>query len=136
MNRALVLAEWRLARLALRAAQLLVRNRIYPDAVSRAYYAILHSAKAALQTRGVSAESHAAVKRLFGMHLIKTGDFEPEWSAALAEGLDDRLSADYDSERSVSAREARAESRRAAAFLRRVRSFLRTQGLTPTELNG
>ena len=36
----------------------------YADGVSRAYYAILHAAKAALQLRDVTAESHAAVKRL------------------------------------------------------------------------
>lgn len=64
MNRSLVLAEWRLACLALRAARLLAQNRIYPDAVSRAYYAVLHAAKAALQTKDISADSHAAVRRL------------------------------------------------------------------------
>lgn len=135
MNRPLVLAEWRRARLALRAARLLVRNRIYPDAVSRAYYAVLHAAKAALQTKDISADSHAAVRRLFGMHFIKTGEFEREWSSPLAEGLDDRLAADYDSNRHVTSREARDESRRAAAFLKRVRRFLRAQGLTPAELD-
>ncbi len=34
------------------------------DAISRAYYASLHAAKAALQVHGVGADSHAAVKRL------------------------------------------------------------------------
>lgn len=136
MNRTVVLAEWRLARNALRAAQLLARHRIYPDAVSRAYYAVLHAAKAALQTKDISAESHAAVRRLFGMHFIKTGEFEREWSSPLAEGLDDRLAADYDSDREFTAREARDESRRAAAFLKRVRRYLRAQGLKPADLDG
>lgn len=77
MNRTLVLAEWRLARNALRAAQLLARHGIYADAVSRAYYAVPHAAKAALQTKDISAESHAAVKRLFGLHFVKTEEFEP-----------------------------------------------------------
>ncbi len=130
-----MLAEWRLARNALRAAQLLARHGIYADAVSRAYYAVLHAAKAALQTRNISAESHAAVKRLFGLHFVKTGEFEPEWSASLAEGFEDRLAADYDGERQFTAREARDESRRAGAFLKRVRRFLRSQGLTPAELD-
>jgi hypothetical protein len=136
MNRTLVLAEWRLARNALRAAQLLARHGIYADAVSRAYYAVLHAAKAALQTKDISADSHAAVRRLFGLHFIKTGEFEREWSSPLAEGLDDRLAADYDGERQFTGREARDESRRAAAFLKRVRRFLRTQGLAPAQLDG
>jgi len=46
------------------------------------------------------------------------------------------LAADYDSDRKFTAREARDESRRAAAFLKRVRSFLRAQGLAPAELDG
>lgn len=135
MNRTVVLAEWRLARNALRAAQLLAQHGIYADAVSRAYYAVLHAAKAALQTKDISAESHAAVRRLFGMHFIKTGEFEREWSSPLAEGLDDRLAADYDSDRKFTAREVRDESRRAAAFLKRVRRYLRAQGLAPADLD-
>ena len=69
------------------------------------------------------------------MHFIKTGEFEREWSSPLAECLDDRLAADYDSDRKFTAREARDESRRAAAFLKRVRRFLRARRLTPAELD-
>lgn len=84
MNRTLVLAEWRLARNALRAAQLLARHGIYADAVSRANYAVPHAAKAALQTKDISAESHAAVKRLFGLHFVKTEEFEPFGDGSVA----------------------------------------------------
>ena len=66
---------------------------------------------------------------------VKAGEFEPEWSASLAEGFENRLAADYDGERQFTGREARDEARRAAAFLKRVRRFLRSQGLTPAELN-
>ena len=48
MNRDLVLAEWRRAQMALRAAQLLTAEGYPEDASSRAYYAILHAAKAVL----------------------------------------------------------------------------------------
>ena len=41
MNRDLALAEWRRARMALRAAQLLTVEDYPEDAASRAYYAIL-----------------------------------------------------------------------------------------------
>ena len=70
MNRNMVMAEWSRAREALRAAETLTRNRCYADGISRAYYAILHAAKAALQVHNVAAESHAAVRRMFGLHLI------------------------------------------------------------------
>ena len=78
MNRELVLAEWKRARQCLRAAEILVRENCYEDAVSRAYYAVLHAAKAALEVHDVAAESHAAVRRLFGQHLIRAGEIERE----------------------------------------------------------
>lgn len=134
MNRQLVLAEWARASLSLRAARLLARNKIYPDAVSRSYYALLHAAKAALQTRSVGAQSHAAIKRLFGLHLVKTGVIEPKWSADLIEGLDDRLAADYDAERPVTRQLALDEIRRARAFVMRMRKYLIAQGVSRAEL--
>lgn len=70
MNRSMVLAEWNRARESLRAAETLTREGLCADAISRAYYAILHGAKAALQVRDVAAESHPAVRRMFGLHLV------------------------------------------------------------------
>ena len=69
MNRGIVLAEWRRASEALRGAELLAAEGCCADAVSRAYYAVLHAAKAALLANGIEAGSHATVRRLFGLHL-------------------------------------------------------------------
>jgi uncharacterized protein (UPF0332 family) len=129
----MVLAEWRRARLALRAAELLTREDCYADAVSRAYYAILHAAKAALYVHNATAESHTAAKRMFGLHLIRTGELEPEWSAHLGESQDDRLAADYDAEASFSKEKARHECRRTRQFLSRIRQYLLTKGFTAYE---
>lgn len=134
MNRNMVLAEWRRASEALRAAESLTRDSWYADAISRAYYAILHAAKAALFVHDVAAESHAAVRRLFGQHLIRAGEIESEWSAHLVESLDDRLAADYDAEASFSVKEARQECRRSREFLSRIRRYLVTQGIKANEL--
>lgn len=43
---------------ALRAANLLLNEGLYEDCVSRAYYAVLHAAKAALVTVGEVPKSH------------------------------------------------------------------------------
>ena len=134
MNRTMIVAEWRRATESLAAAELLTRERHYADAVSRAYYAILHVVKAALHVRDVTAESHAAVRRMFSHHLVRTGDIEPEWSAYLAEGLDDRLAADYDATHPFSGRDARTECDRSRAFLARIQEFLLASGLTREEL--
>ena len=117
MNRNMVLAEWYRARESLLAAESLTRGDPFADAISRAYYAILHAAKAGLHVHDVAAESHSAVRRMFGLHLIRSREIEPEWSAYLIAGLDDRLAADYDVEMQFSKKEARSECLRAGEFL-------------------
>lgn len=134
MNRGLVIAEWQRACKSLRAAEILAREGYSADAVSRAYYAILHAAKAALHVYDVAADSHAAVRRLFGLHLVRAGGIEKEWSAHIAERLDDRLAADYDAEASFSEEAARSECRRNGEFLDRIFRYLLTNGLTESEL--
>ena len=134
MNRALVLGEWKRAAEGLGAAESCRRDGYYADSVSRAYYAILHAAKAALYLRGITAESHAAVKRLFGLHLIQTGLIEAEWGSFAGESLDLRLTADYDVETPFSEMDAREEYSRARSFLVRIRVLLLANGLSPEEL--
>lgn len=75
-----------------------------------------------------------AVKRLFGLHLIRTGIIEPEWSAHLGKSLEERLAADYDAEAVFSTDSVREECRRARKFLGRIRRYLRANGLTVGEL--
>jgi len=134
MNRNMVLAEWSRAREALRAAETLTREHCYADAISRAYYAILHAAKAALHIHDVSVANHAAVRRMFGLHLVRSGEIEPEWSAYLIESLDDRLAADYDVETDFSKKDAKDECGRSREFLTRIRRYLLRKGLKDREL--
>lgn len=74
-------AEWRHAARSLGAAEVLFEQGFPEDAVSRAYYAVLHAAKAALLAEDLTATSHAAVRRLFGQHLVKSGAIEKEGSS-------------------------------------------------------
>ena len=134
MNRHMVLAEWQRATQSLQAAELLAREGYCEDAVSRAYYAILHAAKAALFVHDVATTSHAAVRRMFGRYLIRTGEIEREWSSHLGESLDDRLAADYDASVSFSAEETRQECQQARAFVERMRRYLFMRGFTAHEL--
>jgi uncharacterized protein (UPF0332 family) len=124
MNLTLVRAEWQRAAQALGAADVL-RQAGYPaDALSRAYYATLHAAKAALAVPEVPTTSHAAVRRMFGLHLIQTGAIEGTWGSRLAEILDDRLAADYDVEAQFTGAEATDACQQARAFLERIRTYL------------
>ena len=134
MNRDIVLAEWRRSTQALQAADLLSREDYQEDSVSRACYAILHAAKAALLVHDVATASHAGVRRMFGKHLVLTGDIEGQWSKYLGQSSDDRLMADYDAGVSFTAEESRDECQRARAFVERIRQYLLAKGLTAQEL--
>lgn len=134
MNRVLVMAEWKRAAECQRAAQLCMDGQCFADAAARAYYAVLHGAKAALHMRGVSADSHAAVKRLFGHHLIQTGLIEPDWGRLIGSTSDRRLMADYDVETVFAEADAAKACDDAAAFLARIRDLLLASGLAPEEI--
>ncbi len=134
MNRDVVVGEWRMAARTLQAAKLLSRQGYPADAMSRAYYVTLHAARAALAVREVTTHSHSGVRRMFGLHLIRSGAIEPEWSEYLGESLDERLAADYDIGTSFSSEQAREECERAEAFLARIRRYLLTNGFTEGEL--
>lgn len=112
----------------------MVSEGYHDDAVSRAYYVVLHAAKAALLVHDIAAESHTSVRRLFGKHLILTGAIEPEWSKYLGGSLDDRLAADYDIGTSFSSDEAVWHCRSAAEFVARLRRYLAENGFTNAEL--
>ena len=85
------------ARQSLQAAALLHEQELHADAISRSYYAILHAARAALLAHDVVAESHAGLRRLFGLTLVRPGLLETEWARILATAQDRRAAADYDS---------------------------------------
>jgi uncharacterized protein (UPF0332 family) len=134
MNRELVIAEWRRAQQALGSAQLLTRGGYYEDAIARIYYALFHAAKAALHVHDISADTHNAVRRMFGLHLIKPGEIEAQWSAPLGQTFDERQAADYNPQVSFSAKEANDACRDARAFVRRIRSYLLANGFTVSQL--
>ena len=119
---------------SLEAADVLAREAYGEDAVSRAYNAVLHAAKAALLVHGVAPESHAAVRRMFGQHLVRTGELEAQWSKRLTQHSDDRLAADYDVGIFFSAEDAQEECGQARAFVDRIRRYLSAKGLTEQEL--
>jgi len=84
------------AKKALSAAKTLLEYQLYEDCVSRAYYAVLHAAKAALAIEGIEAQSHLAVRRIFGLNLVKTGKIEKDFARILTKEKEDREIGDYD----------------------------------------
>ena len=117
-------STWKRAQESLQAAEVLHEKALYADAVSRCYYAVMHATRAALLANGLVAESHNAVRRLFGQHLVKPGAIEPEWARVLGVEQDRRIAADYDSESVWDAEGAQRLLDDARRFLERIRSYL------------
>lgn len=77
------------------AAILLFDNGFLSDAVSRLYYFLLHMIRALLLSKGFEPKSHEGVLRLFSLHFIKEGIFEPKTSHIFAKLMKYREEADY-----------------------------------------
>ncbi|MFQ5964281.1 MAG: HEPN domain-containing protein [Candidatus Scalinduaceae bacterium] len=114
---------------ALDAAKKLFEEELFEDAISRSYYAVLHAAKAALLGDHIIVDSHEAVKRLFGMHLVKTGKVDAKFSKILREEQDERFLADYDV--SFSPEKERVEKRikDAVCFFDAMSSYLKQKDI-------
>jgi len=77
------------------AAILLFDEGFLSDAISRLYYYLLHNVRALLLTKGLEPKSHEGVLRVFSLHFIKEGIFEPKASHIFARLMKYREEADY-----------------------------------------
>jgi uncharacterized protein (UPF0332 family) len=110
---------------ALNAAKKLFEEKLLEDAISRSYYSVLHAAKAVLLGESIMVASHEAVKRLFGMHLVKTGKMDTKFSKILREEQDERFLADYDVSFSPEAERVEKRIKDAEFFLDAMSSHLK-----------
>lgn len=124
MSAAAALAEWRRAQAALGATDSCRRDGYHADAVSRAYYAVLHAARATLQLDDIETETHAATRNTFGLYIVRAGYVEPQFGSFLRAMSESRADADYDVDRLFSAADADATYERANLFLDRIRTVL------------
>jgi len=116
------------AKKSLRAAETLRDHELNEDAVSRAYYAVLHAAKAALATIDLYPDSHQSVRQMFGLHLVKTGRIEREYATILTAEQEDRELSDYNID--ISIEKDRADHRVAEArkFVERIEKHIQSFG--------
>ena len=110
------------------AANLLFDNGYLNDAVSRLYYFILHNMRALLLTEGLEPKSHEGVVRLFGLHFVKPGVFDPKASHMFVKLMKYREEADYNPSY-VFTREDFLEFRKEAGYISdKIRSYLMEKG--------
>jgi len=122
-------SEFIRAKKSLEAAETLFKNGFYEDSISRSYYTILHAAKAALILEKISVDSHSAVRRLFGRHLIRSGKFDNKYAKILSKEQDMRFRADYDSMYIAEEEDARECIDEARDFLFAVKNYLKVQSV-------
>src|SRR4030042_4010993 len=79
----------------LRVAEKLLQNGDYEDAISRAYYAIYHAAKAALATIDVFPKTHEGLVSEFGKRFALTGMLPRELGKILADAKAARETNEY-----------------------------------------
>ena len=134
MNGEIAKRHWKWATNALHAANRDALNHDPQNAVSRAYYAMMHAANAALAAKGLQAKTHSGTQALFNQHLVRPGLVDKERGRDLARGQEGRTSAEYDVSKDVSESQGHEQVKRATAFLSEIRTHLRRAGLREEEL--
>ena len=129
MNHENIVSEFNRGLKSLQAAQILLKEGLYEDAVSRGYYAVMHAAKAALFYHNTLAESHSAVRRLFGKILVNPGHIEKEWARILSQEQDQRIVADYSIQIPIAKEAADDLIKNAEKFIERIRTYLQECGV-------
>jgi uncharacterized protein (UPF0332 family) len=112
----------------LRAAEKLFQDGYYEDAVSRAYYAMYHAARAALSIVNVFPKTHEGVVAEFGRKFVLTGIFEKELGKNLAHAKAARETYEY-TIATVLKPEAEAILRNAQNFVKTVKKYLEKTGV-------
>lgn len=123
-KREAVATELRLATEELTIAEGLVQAGHFRVAVSRAYFAVFHAARALLYAEGLEPKSHASVQTLWSSHLVKSGRYEPASGRVLARLQRYRELADYSPDFVVDEPSAGEDVHAAAALLRRIEADL------------
>ena len=125
-QKSVLLARKELARAekSLRAAGMLLEHELYEDAVSRAYYAVLHASKAALASLDIFPVTHQSVRRLFGLHLVKMQIIEREYATILTAEQEDRELSDYDITIVIGRERAGQRVNDAHRFVYRIKDYL------------
>lgn len=108
----------------LEAARVLHEKGFSFKAVSSAYYAIYHAAKALLLIKGVDPKSHEGVERMFSLYYIKTKEFDLTAGKAIGRLMKMREEADYYPEIPFTPEESQDAIKMAVGFVSQARSFV------------
>jgi len=83
------------ARRVMAMADFALAQGIFEEAVSSAYYAAHHSARALLFSLGLEVRSHDGLRSLLGEHFVRDGRLPRDTTSKLKALFDGRIEADY-----------------------------------------
>ncbi|MDD5482778.1 MAG: HEPN domain-containing protein [Kiritimatiellae bacterium] len=109
---------------ALGAARHLLSSGFYNDAVSRAYYAAFHWARALLVSRGIEAKTHRGVIQLFHHNFVRAGTVTEETAGHLSRLETYRELSDYTAFSHFTEAQAREEISLSETFINACRQLL------------
>jgi len=109
---------------ALRAAEELLRLGLHNDAVSCAYFAAYHWARALLFTQGIESKAHRDVLQLLGLHFVRTKQLPGDAATLLGQLASQRKASDYTASMRFTMEEAAEIVRQANAFIALCRPLL------------
>ena len=108
----------------LEAARVLLNVNLYPDSISRSYYAVLCAADAALATKGFVPKSHEGTNNLFGYHFFRKGLVDAKFKGLIGRAAKARLKADYYKDVTFSREDAEYWFGRAQEFVAAIESAI------------
>jgi uncharacterized protein (UPF0332 family) len=101
----------------LREAQILLEAGLFVGAVSRAYYAAYHWARALLFLKGLEPRTHRGVIQLVSLHYVQAGTLSEAAAADLAHLETFRELCDYNAKATFDRSQALDEIKRARRFV-------------------
>lgn len=113
---------------ALNSARILFEQGEHADSISRAYYAMLHSARALLLIEELEPKSHGGVAHYLNLRFVRKGLFPAAQARHLTRMQAERESADYDRAAVFERETAEDVWASASSFCETFRRVLGTQG--------
>lgn len=73
-----------------------IKNELWNTAVNRLYYACYYAVIALLIEKEITALTHAGVRQMFGLHIVKTGIIKKDLGKFYSDIFDMRQTGDYE----------------------------------------
>lgn len=109
---------------SLKAANVLLNERLFRPSVNRSYYAMFYAVLALLAVKKVETSKHSGAISIFDRDFIKPNTFPREYSQWLHEAFNLRQRSDYSGEYTVSDEEAETALERARFFVEKLKAQL------------